>query len=145
MICCSGIKKERYQLKCTVCKQRMGAKIQCDQPNCYLAYHPMCARAAGFQVSGCSYNPVITTLFCHRRLASVGSSDRENSSTDIFQLSRVIPKDLVTQRQCSTIKWGGNALRLWKNLGSTVYSPIHHFDRLTYSFPTVGACVGGPQ
>ena len=41
------IQRERWELLCTVCKQRMGAKIQCASPGCYLAYHPLCARAAG--------------------------------------------------------------------------------------------------
>jgi len=41
------IQRERWELLCTVCKQRVGAKIQCASPGCYLAYHPLCARAAG--------------------------------------------------------------------------------------------------
>ncbi|KAL6758055.1 PHD-zinc-finger like domain-containing protein [Haematococcus lacustris] len=39
------IQKERWELVCCCCKQRMGAKIQCSQ--CYAAYHPLCARMAG--------------------------------------------------------------------------------------------------
>jgi len=27
-----GIQRERWELLCTVCKQRMGAKIQCCHP-----------------------------------------------------------------------------------------------------------------
>ena len=42
-----SIQRERWELLCTVCKQRMGAKIQCGHPGCYLAYHPLCARASG--------------------------------------------------------------------------------------------------
>lgn len=40
-----GVQKERWELLCCLCKQRMGAKIQCV--NCYTAYHPLCARMAG--------------------------------------------------------------------------------------------------
>jgi hypothetical protein len=40
-----SIPKERWDLLCTVCRQRVGAKIQCDA--CFAAYHPLCARVAG--------------------------------------------------------------------------------------------------
>lgn len=40
-----SIQPERWTLNCCVCKQRMGAKIQCL--NCYTAYHPLCGRIAG--------------------------------------------------------------------------------------------------
>ena len=42
------IQKERWELTCCVCKQRMGAKIQCT--NCYAAYHPLCGRMAGLHM-----------------------------------------------------------------------------------------------
>lgn len=42
-----AIPKERWELLCTVCRQRMGAKIQCE--DCFTAYHPLCARIAGGQ------------------------------------------------------------------------------------------------
>lgn len=40
-----SIPKERWDLLCSVCRQRMGAKIQCE--SCFTAYHPLCARVAG--------------------------------------------------------------------------------------------------
>lgn len=43
-----NIQPERWNLLCCVCKQRMGAKIQCT--TCYTAYHPLCARIAGAQL-----------------------------------------------------------------------------------------------
>lgn len=42
------IQAERWTLRCSLCKQRMGAKIQCA--NCYSAYHPLCARMAGLHM-----------------------------------------------------------------------------------------------
>ena len=42
------IQKERWELTCCVCRQRMGAKIQCLQ--CYQAYHPLCGRMAGLSM-----------------------------------------------------------------------------------------------
>ena len=42
------IQRERWELLCTICKQRHGAKVQCEHDGCYLAFHPLCARASGF-------------------------------------------------------------------------------------------------
>ena len=43
------VQAERWNLLCCVCKQRMGAKIQCQA--CYTAYHPLCGRIAGGSTS----------------------------------------------------------------------------------------------
>ena len=42
------IQKERWELNCCFCKQKMGAKIQCTA--CYTSYHPLCARIAGMHM-----------------------------------------------------------------------------------------------
>eukprot|EP00891_Asterochloris_glomerata_P002152 jgi/Astpho2/2152/fgenesh1_pg.00040_%23_10_t len=43
-----NIQRERWELLCTICRQRVGAKIQCS--TCYVAYHPLCARMAGLRM-----------------------------------------------------------------------------------------------
>ncbi len=43
-----NVQKERWDLLCCVCKQRCGAKVQCE--SCYTAYHPLCGRVAGFHL-----------------------------------------------------------------------------------------------
>lgn len=43
-----SIQRERWELLCMLCKQRMGAKIQCH--TCYAAYHPLCGRLAGLHM-----------------------------------------------------------------------------------------------
>ena len=68
------IQRERWELLCTVCKQRMGAKIQCASPGCYLAYHPLCARAAGLFMEQSlddennleDDSPLVMVSYCHR-------------------------------------------------------------------------------
>ena len=71
-----SIQRERWELLCTVCKQRMGAKIQCASPGCYLAYHPLCARAAGLFMEASLDDedaedpdadaPLVMVSYCHR-------------------------------------------------------------------------------
>lgn len=42
-----AIPKNRWKLVCYICKQKMGACIQCTNRNCFQAYHVTCAKRAG--------------------------------------------------------------------------------------------------
>ncbi|KAE8718349.1 Histone-lysine N-methyltransferase ATX1 [Hibiscus syriacus] len=42
--------KDRWKLLCSICGVSYGACIQCSNPTCRVAYHPLCARAAGLCV-----------------------------------------------------------------------------------------------
>lgn len=44
------ISKDRWKLICSICEVPYGACIQCSEHNCRVAYHPLCARAAGLCV-----------------------------------------------------------------------------------------------
>lgn len=46
----SRISKDRWRLLCSICGVPYGACIQCSNHTCWVAYHPLCARAAGFCV-----------------------------------------------------------------------------------------------
>ncbi|KAI8009701.1 Histone-lysine N-methyltransferase ATX1 [Camellia lanceoleosa] len=46
----SRITKDRWKLLCSICRVSYGACIQCSNNTCCVAYHPLCARAAGFCV-----------------------------------------------------------------------------------------------
>ncbi|PSS23999.1 Histone-lysine N-methyltransferase [Actinidia chinensis var. chinensis] len=46
----SRINKDRWKLLCSICGVSFGACIQCSNNTCRVAYHPLCARAAGFCV-----------------------------------------------------------------------------------------------
>ncbi|KAJ5698319.1 hypothetical protein N7462_000324 [Penicillium macrosclerotiorum] len=40
------VPRGRWKLICYICKQRMGASIQCSNKNCFVAFHVSCARRA---------------------------------------------------------------------------------------------------
>ena len=40
------VPKQRWKLTCYICRQKMGACIQCGNKNCYIAFHVSCARRA---------------------------------------------------------------------------------------------------
>ncbi|KAG7573256.1 PWWP domain [Arabidopsis suecica] len=44
------VSKDRWKLMCTICGVSYGACIQCSNNSCRVAYHPLCARAAGLCV-----------------------------------------------------------------------------------------------
>ncbi|XP_010469690.1 PREDICTED: histone-lysine N-methyltransferase ATX1-like isoform X2 [Camelina sativa] len=44
------VSKDRWKLMCTICGVSYGACIQCSNISCRVAYHPLCARAAGLCV-----------------------------------------------------------------------------------------------
>ncbi|GAY48864.1 hypothetical protein CUMW_114940 [Citrus unshiu] len=44
------VSKDRWKLLCSICGVSYGACIQCSNTTCRVAYHPLCARAAGLCV-----------------------------------------------------------------------------------------------
>ncbi|KAK9141113.1 hypothetical protein Scep_010794 [Stephania cephalantha] len=44
------VNKDRWKLLCSICGVHYGACIQCSNITCRVAYHPLCARAAGLCV-----------------------------------------------------------------------------------------------
>lgn len=107
------IPKGRWKLQCYLCKQKMGAPIQCANRNCFLAFHATCAKRAGLEmtmkngVQGAVLDKGTMTSWCHKHtskeylqdndvlsrinktmlyFATVGSSHYQKSTT--FQVEK---------------------------------------------------------
>lgn len=68
------VPRQRWELKCYICKQNMGACVQCGNRNCYEAFHVTCARKAKLYLKMKNASGALSVLdgssplkaFCHR-------------------------------------------------------------------------------
>ena len=63
------VPKSRWKLTCDICKQKMGACIQCGNKNCYRAFHVTCGRRA---------------KWCLQNKSAPGSAKLESSALKAF-------------------------------------------------------------
>nr|XP_018259176.1 uncharacterized protein I303_08721 [Kwoniella dejecticola CBS 10117]OBR81334.1 hypothetical protein I303_08721 [Kwoniella dejecticola CBS 10117] len=63
------VPKSRWKLVCSLCREKTGACIQCDNRNCFTAFHVTCARQIGLLTSMNSPNhDGGMKAFCHKHL-----------------------------------------------------------------------------
>jgi NuA3 HAT complex component NTO1 len=81
------VPKSRWKLQCYICKQRMGASIQCSNKNCFVAFHVTCARRSQFYLkmkAGHGNSAIMDShllkAFCHKH---VPPDWRKEHGTDI--------------------------------------------------------------
>lgn len=90
-----NISKSRWKLLCSICKQRMGACIQCTNKSCFTAFHVTCAKRAGLYMDfgGASINEVasnqlhlssLLSCFCDRH----SPADWPNPKEGILKVRR---------------------------------------------------------
>eukprot|EP00898_Chlorokybus_atmophyticus_P001841 jgi/Chlat1/2658/Chrsp178S02478 len=74
----STIPKSRWKLRCSICSIACGACIQCEVRTCYAAYHPLCARGAGYCMEYVeeASNAKTTALVSPSRAGTESSADR---------------------------------------------------------------------
>lgn len=67
-----SIPKSRWKLTCYICRQRIGACIQCTNRSCFQAYHVTCAKRAGLHMEmtqglkGALSNKLTLKSFCDK-------------------------------------------------------------------------------
>ncbi|KAL6055014.1 Protein Jade-1 [Balamuthia mandrillaris] len=63
-----GIDKRRFNLTCTICREKTGACIQCKHKNCCTSFHPMCGRRHGLfvEIKPGKGDSVLFTAYCRK-------------------------------------------------------------------------------
>ncbi|OWB74107.1 hypothetical protein B5S31_g3886 [[Candida] boidinii] len=77
------IPQSRWKLNCYICKQKIGACIQCSKPSCFLAYHATCAKRSdlcmilknGFQAAMTNHSSMVSYCEKHTPLDWLATHD----------------------------------------------------------------------
>lgn len=71
------VPKQRWKLTCYICRQKMGACIQCGNKNCFVAFHVTCARRAKLYLKmksthggPASFDASVLRAFCDKHVPS---------------------------------------------------------------------------
>jgi len=91
----------RKKLICRLCKVRGGAPVQCDDGSCKIAYHPLCARAAGYSLVAEDPRDGLGLAFQSFCKTHSRGRARTNSSAAVkaaLAISEVGPASLAAQR-----------------------------------------------
>ncbi|ODN74463.1 hypothetical protein L202_06849 [Cryptococcus amylolentus CBS 6039] len=110
------IPKSRWKLVCSLCKEKVGACIQCDNRNCFTAFHPTCARQMGLlQTMKSLTTDGVLRAYCHRHLpveeADVLQGDGEGRGEEWdarSNLDHVLPPPAKAQGKRSHKKGASN-------------------------------------
>ncbi|ODN95838.1 hypothetical protein L198_04456 [Cryptococcus wingfieldii CBS 7118] len=110
------IPKSRWRLVCSLCKEKVGACIQCDNRNCFTAFHPTCARQMGLlQTMKSLTTDGVLRAYCHRHLpveeADVlqGYGEGRDEEWDArSNLDRVLPPPAKAQGKARSHKKGAS-------------------------------------
>ena len=79
------VPKQRWKLTCYICRQKMGACIQCGNKNCFVAFHVTCARRARLFLQmksthgGPNFDASVLKAFCDKH---VPNDWRRDNDTD---------------------------------------------------------------
>ncbi|KAF2022296.1 hypothetical protein BU24DRAFT_363482 [Aaosphaeria arxii CBS 175.79] len=99
------VPKTRWKLTCYICKQKMGACIQCGHKSCFEAFHVTCARRARLCLrmkstqSSNSMDATVLKAYCNRH--SPGDWRRENDVDEAFADAKMFYKQTLRH-----VHWG---------------------------------------
>ncbi|CCH45348.1 hypothetical protein BN7_4930 [Wickerhamomyces ciferrii] len=141
-----AIPKGRWKLNCYICKQKMGACIQCANRNCFTAFHPTCARRAGLfmemkkGVQGAVLDKSTMHSYCHKH-SPQGFNEENDVKTGIEKTRLYF--ETINQNQATataTVKIDNNKktnnnLKKWKTSRGTPIPP-NYFIKIVSSFLT---------
>lgn len=136
------IPRNRWKLVCYICKQKMGACIQCANRNCFQAYHVTCAKRAGLYMEmemgmqGAIASKATLKSFCDRHGPLTWSREGVlhgiTKTRLFFRDSRILSQQndrLVLQRRqqnrINTFKW--------KTENNTPIAPKKFVDDIFYT------------
>ncbi|OCF54561.1 hypothetical protein L486_08112 [Kwoniella mangroviensis CBS 10435] len=93
-----SVPKSRWKLVCSLCREKTGACIQCDNRNCFTAFHVTCARQAGLLSSMKSFSQDgLLKAYCHKHLPvslpdNFQPEEISDTASDFSSFSEMIPK-----------------------------------------------------
>ncbi|KAF2876946.1 PHD-zinc-finger like domain-containing protein [Massariosphaeria phaeospora] len=115
------VPKTRWKLSCYICKQKMGACIQCGHKSCFEAFHVTCARRARLCLrmkSATSQNSLdasVLKAFCDKH--SPSDWKRENSTEDATADAKAFYRHTMRH-----VRWGDSQAHAL-SIGSTPCVP----------------------
>ncbi|KAI5959962.1 hypothetical protein CANMA_004062 [Candida margitis] len=139
-----SIPKSRWKLTCYICRQRVGACIQCTNRSCFQAYHVTCAKRAGLHmemtqgVKGALSNKLTLKSFCDKHTPPT-SSDRLPLILEGIEKTRFYYRDtkLLNEENArlSSDQKMANKLNIfkWKTESNTPIAPKLFSDKLVES------------
>lgn len=138
------IPKNRWRLTCYICKQRVGACIQCQNKNCFQAYHVTCAKRSGLYmrltkgIAGALANKGTLRTYCDRHGPAVAVGDVYDPArlADGIHRTRVYYRDLkiLKERNDKLLRKQETDNRLnifkWRTENDTPIAPLAFARRL---------------
>ena len=88
------VPKQRWKLTCYICRQKMGACIQCGNKNCFIAFHVTCARRAKLFLkmksshgSSATFDASVLKAFCDKHVPADWrlEHDVDNATTNALE------------------------------------------------------------
>ncbi|GMG39355.1 unnamed protein product [Ambrosiozyma monospora] len=147
-----NIPKSRWKLNCYICKQKVGACIQCHRSSCVTAYHVTCARRAGLYldfkdgIAGALSDKSTLISYCDKHCPKTWAHDHDINlgieKTRLYyglsESERTCPpfssnrnKVVVSKETKAMLKSTRNEMFKWKYSESAYNAPLLYVHRLS--------------